>query len=950
MANYCRKHLRIASLSTEKLQYILRNFTYFISKTRSKEEQYELLCPLLDDDTWMKASFENSNSTYNDFLTDLERAWDAAEKQAESQIEINQEPIIQCIRYLLIRTSINSLAENYPPALISKVLDSGLWTSDRTIGMVANISDAEVRIDMYIALLSKPYLAQSKRNMVQSQSLKDARSLSGSSKARALVALAPYLSSEQRQEIFQDAHGFSDAEERALVLAALLPHSYLPYRQRFIAREEALQAVLDISDLQKRIEVLATLAPFLLEQQRFVALEDTLQAVITDYKEDTFSLIFYPLLAEALTNLAPYLNCQLRQYVLDEALSFPNSQAQAILAQEQELVALGPLGHLAADEYSKNASSGALAFQSQIITVLAPYLSDEQLQRAFQAAFALPDGQERVQALTAFIPLPRLPEEQRLKACEEALRVSLALPDGQGRIQALTALIPHLPPEQRFVRCSEVLPMLLEIPNEQEKTKLLTTLVPYLNDEQVLQLISSLSDEVLTALIPRLSDERAQLLMQLASSLSKEVVNALIPHLPDEQVQLLMRGSRYFSDDPAQAEAAIVLVPYLNDEQRQQALEVALRWLPVQKLVSLAPYLSDEQLQHVVQDARNLSDRLQRVQTLASLVPYLPEQLSHTTLAFALENALTLDKLMGERAEALAILAPFLNSEQLQRAWEAALAISDVFFSFYSKKKRTQAYALASLAVCFPEQQRMSFLEQALQTVLVFQSKQPNVDALTMNASLLLPLVTLIPHLSGQLRSTALNRALEIVLTHQMGQDRAGTLADLAPYLSTEQFQHALQDTLALSNQKERILSLAALVPYLTDDMRPSILTHALEDSLSIDKTDKARAEALGILAPYLTGELLQRAQKASLDILPDWDRAMTLTKFLSVTPEPADLLQAIRQALVKALRSQEYLSRRQILSELSIKDIFRPPIFSSEALCNIAFHLFDICERWSWQ
>ncbi len=76
-----------------------------------------------------------------------------------------------------------------------------------------------------------------------------------------------------------------------------------------------------------------------------------------------------------------------------------------------------------------------------------------------------------------------------------------------------------------------------------------------------------------------------------------------------------------------------------------------------------------------------------------------------------------------------------------------------------------------------------------------------------MNASLLLPLVTLIPHLSGQLRFTALNRALEVVLAQPMEQDRAETLANLAPYLSTEQFQHALQATLTLSNKGARILS-----------------------------------------------------------------------------------------------------------------------------------------------
>jgi len=55
--------------------------------------------------------------TYDGFLADLERAWDHAHQQAYRQIQAGEEPsaLVDCVRYALLQSSINSLSANYTP-------------------------------------------------------------------------------------------------------------------------------------------------------------------------------------------------------------------------------------------------------------------------------------------------------------------------------------------------------------------------------------------------------------------------------------------------------------------------------------------------------------------------------------------------------------------------------------------------------------------------------------------------------------------------------------------------------------------------------------------------------------------------------------------------------------------------------------------------------------------
>ncbi len=68
---------------------------------------------------------------------------------------------LDCVRYLLIRTSVNSIAGNYIPEIIARAVEAGLWTTRRALSVTAKIPNEIERARMCIVLLGT---ARLKRN------------------------------------------------------------------------------------------------------------------------------------------------------------------------------------------------------------------------------------------------------------------------------------------------------------------------------------------------------------------------------------------------------------------------------------------------------------------------------------------------------------------------------------------------------------------------------------------------------------------------------------------------------------------------------------------------------------------------------------------------------------------------------------------------------------------
>ncbi len=319
---------------------------------------------------------------------------------------------------------------------------------------------------------------------------------------------------------------------------------------------------------------------------------------------------------------------------------------------------------------------------------------------------------------------------------------------------------------------------------------------------------------------------------------------------------------------------------------------------------------------------------------------YVPKLVAQAvkTRYWTVQRALSVAEKIPDEAKRVEMWTAILGIDQLSEeqqreaqvlGWQAALALPDA---------EQRAGALAALAPQLTSERRRQVLERALEATLALPDAGQRAKALA----------ALAPQLTGEL----LERALEATLALPVDWvKRAEALAALAPQLTSERrhrvLKRALEAALALPNWAgRRAKALAALAPRLTGEL----LERALEAALALPDAGQ-RAKALAALAPRLTGEPLERALKAALALPEDWDgrRARALTVFLPLRLDQTLLLRSIRQTMVDNSWSIQHLSRGDVLSRYFIKEVFAPPVFSSQTLGVIASHVIEICEEWRW-
>ncbi|RIJ90179.1 MAG: hypothetical protein DCC43_14990, partial [Candidatus Brocadia sp.] len=238
--------------------YLYDHLVYHLRAAREVEEIRELF----HDQSWLKVRVPQDGYEYDGYLSDLMVAWKGAHDTVRSQIDAGQMPdtFIDCLRYALIRSSINSIAANYAPELVARALELEIWKPDRAVSIAEKVPDVMQRVMLCAAMLKTGKLKQPLIDTVKRMGLADALAIEYErSRAEALAALAPQLTGEQRQEALReglDAALAIDLEaSRVWALVALAPQ--LTGEQL----QEGLAAVLAIWNVQFRAEALAALAP-----------------------------------------------------------------------------------------------------------------------------------------------------------------------------------------------------------------------------------------------------------------------------------------------------------------------------------------------------------------------------------------------------------------------------------------------------------------------------------------------------------------------------------------------------------------------------------------------------------------------------------------------------------------------------------------------------------------
>lgn len=395
-----------------------------------------------------------------------------------------------------------------PPYLINRLLGLRYFL----------ISDEKQRAPLFVALLKK--LPKPERKVF----------------LRSLLSRYPEMADDVPSAFLNEAIEAAGIIEwkptRLAVLTRLSPRlANVQKRNKMI--EDAITATREIPDSFFRLEVLSTLVSKLPQRERKKLIEEALQtarAIDTDEER-----------AEALAAVGAHLSEPLKSKVLKEAL----------LASETSF----PDAFLTSDSLN-------------VLTELAPQLSERQLQAAIEAAESYEYGYDRVKVLAALTP--HLSEPTKINLLNKVLSVAEAIPSEQEKAQALTDLAPRLPEEM----VPRALTIAQNIHDNWWRARALSSLYPLLpteRQERIAKEVTAISGERLRLLLSQLPEQ--QRLGLLEEAVERFVQN----HAPK------LKGERREAPSPVRPpEERIVNTGFSSQTDAAQPLDKAVPLAPAQ--------------------------------------------------------------------------------------------------------------------------------------------------------------------------------------------------------------------------------------------------------------------------------------------------------------------------------------------------------------------------------
>lgn len=160
------------------------------------------------------------------YLADLERAWRLADEAGMAAVRGTSggagtisagEAAVLGLRYALVQASINSMAENVPPALLPLLVREGMWHPVQALTYARHVPDAEQRAEALTCII--PCLPPDRVDEVAGDALRAIRSMRfASDRLPALQRLLPHLSPERLRHLLDNLEFYGERFPQTLLL------------------------------------------------------------------------------------------------------------------------------------------------------------------------------------------------------------------------------------------------------------------------------------------------------------------------------------------------------------------------------------------------------------------------------------------------------------------------------------------------------------------------------------------------------------------------------------------------------------------------------------------------------------------------------------------------------------------------------------------------------------
>jgi hypothetical protein len=458
------------------------------------------------------------------------------------------------------------------------------------------------------------------------------------------------------------------------------------------------------------------------------------------------------------------------------------------------------------------------------------------------------------------------------------------------RAAALTLLIPLLEEKQRKDLSAEVLSASRQTESPTQRVKALSQLalqVPEVERREMLE-------EAL-----KLAEGKAN---RIASSyedyVGAEALKILSPLLPADLFPRALVVARNTSRlDKTRAEAVIHLAPYLPESLLEEliALAMEIHWETDRAAAltacirRLTPAHGDEIRHKALRAASKWVGWGSRKQ-LADLAPYLPDELLREALAMAhgVRNA-------DYRAGALVALAPALTGELVKEAIGTARELEE----------ENRAWALAALTPHAAGAERGPLIEEAVREAVRYPLAGCGV----------LDYVATISYLAPYLTRDLLQDAVNAAKAMEVPWQRAEVLFQLLPHLGATDWESVLDTALEAARNLEYDTARAQYLCVAADLQTPYPAVDLWREALQITLRQgryTGREDELKALLPKLPGELLAEAARAVYEME---DRDFQALALAGLSPRLGE--GQLREALRVARRIGDVLPQTRTLTAM---------------------------------
>lgn len=880
----------------------------------------EALLRLIKDWRWYTAqsAYDVSEASY---LSDVRLAWQSVESATRKTIKRTRRVhrLSDEIYCALVVASYHSRADNVPPQLVIRVLESYTGHLDGVLATVRHISDRAVLTKVFAALAQR--LPLQERPAVLREVLALTLTLVDEDlQADTLITIGPMIPADLMREVVAMVQRMHDPNVQVTVLQDLLPRiAELEGTEHALAQ---LQQVVP----EQRMPLLVRIAPSLSQPQ----VDQVLELVRTAPAADPAQRV------QALGALCTRLVALGDPHTALECAQLADDPAERALVLAQFLPVLAEAG-LASAALAVAHTIPNSEQRSLILTALLPAIASQgDPQQALNIALALTNQQQRVRVMSALVPAlplslraraleeiraldwrqahclidlaPALPESWLDQAIDAAERLSPSAERSAALIGLLCRLVDlgnaseayqlaqtMLLPAERVRAYSHLLPGLIEftgphamlaaIPTsacDADQIMLLQSLLPYLTaladyDEllsviaaiesprQRMHLLGVAATHLPSAFIEKAFDQTRMIGDHFAHPISRE---AFLARLAESgHADKALKAARTLEDRQERAQMLCALLSFVPEVERAAVLDEALATItgpPEQQIQDLQRLIGKlpADLQLAVTElawsiAPQIDDIQRRLAAFAVWLRFTPPEQRPARVAAACVIVNTLDD-RRQRVAALVGLAPFLDQQQQRQALETVWNLRD---------EADQARALAELAAHLPA----PLLREAVSVAWLFR------DA---GEAALVPLLTALGKRDG------IDEALAGLKQIKSAQGLAQGLIELAPYFSTPQLRDALRSAWEIHHRAWKNKAIAHLLFHLAKSGHQD---EAFE-SVWMLEDEQGKVEALLQLTPELNYPWVDQARLLLESLEPSWQREQALVSLAGRMAELAEI------------------------------------------------------------